>query len=91
MKHILLVISALLCSCAITTDITYNNGYIQNKEGEIIGNYANGYIFDAEKNVKYHYSNGYIYDSQYRIVGSYNNGFVKLRDGRKIKGKSLSD
>lgn len=34
------------------SSITYRNGYILNKKGEIIGNYANGYIFDKERNIK---------------------------------------
>lgn len=34
------------------SSITYRNGYILNKKGEIIGNYANGYIFDKERKIK---------------------------------------
>lgn len=59
--------------------ITYRNGYILNKNGEIIGNYSNGYIFDTKNNIKYYYSNGYIYDSNRNIIGNYNNGFVNLK------------
>ena len=62
-----------------TCGITYRNGYILNKKGEIIGNYSNGYIYDTKNDIKYYYSNGYIYDSNRNIIGNYNNGFVKFK------------
>ncbi len=67
-----------ICSCSITKQTTYNNGYIQNGKGTVIGNYANGHIFDTERNIKGYYSNGFIYDIDHHIIGQYNNGFVTL-------------
>lgn len=69
------IIENKLYSCGIT----YRNGYILNKKGEIIGNYSNGYIYDTKNDIKYYYSNGYIYDSNRNIIGNYNNGFVKFK------------
>ena len=61
------------------SSITYRNGYILNKKGEIIGNYANGHIFDKGRNIKGFYSNGFIYDKNHNIIGNYNNGFVTFK------------
>lgn len=60
--------------------ITYRNGYILNKKGEIMGNYANGHIFDKGRNIKGFYSNGFIYDKNHNIIGNYNNGFVTFKE-----------
>ena len=69
------IIENKLYSCGIT----YRNGYILNKKGEIIGNYSNGYIYDTKNDIKYYYSNGYIYDNNRNIIGNYNNGVVKFK------------
>ena len=62
------------------SSITYRNGYILNKKGEIIGNYANGHIFDKGRNIKGFYSNGFIYDKNHNIICNYNNGFVTFKE-----------
>ena len=62
------------------SSITYRNGYILSKKGEIIGNYANGHIFDKGRNIKGFYSNGFIYDKNHNIIGNYNNGFVTFKE-----------
>ena len=58
---ILLTYSLAMIGCASSlkgksmypdSSITYRNGYILNKKGEIIGNYANGHIFDKGRNIK---------------------------------------
>ena len=59
--------------------ITYRNGYILDKKGDIIGNYANGHIFDKGRSIKGFYSNGFIYDKNHNIIGNYNNGFVTFK------------
>ena len=66
-----------LCSCAASAHMTYRNGYILDKKGEVVGNYANGYIFDTARNIKGYYANGYIYDENHRITGYYSNGFIQ--------------
>ena len=59
--------------------ITYRNGYILDKKGDIIGYYANGHIFDKEREIKGFYTNGFIYDKNHNIIGNYNNGFVTFK------------
>ena len=59
--------------------ITYRNGYILDKKGDIIGYYANGHIFDKERKIKGFYTNGFIYDKNHNIIGNYNNGFVTFK------------
>lgn len=81
---ILLTYSLVIIGCAsplggksmYDSSITYRNGYILNKKGEIIGNYANGYILDKEQNITGYYSNGFIYNKNHDIIGNYNNGFT---------------
>ena len=86
---ILLTYSLAMIGCASSlkgksmypdSSITYRNGYILNKKGEIIGNYANGHIFDKGRNIKGFYSNGFIYDKNQNIIGNYNNGFVTFKE-----------
>lgn len=78
--HLILItiVCWAICSCSIAKQTTYNNGYIQDGKGTVIGNYANGHIFDTERNIKGYYSNGFIYDINHHIIGQYNNGFVTL-------------
>ena len=59
--------------------ITYRNGYILDKKGDIIEYYANGHIFDKERKIKGFYTNGFIYDKNHNIIGNYNNGFVTFK------------
>ena len=86
---ILLTYSLAMIGCASSlkgksmypdSSITYRNGYILSKKGEIIGNYANGHIFDKGRNIKGFYSNGFIYDKNHNIIGNYNNGFVTFKE-----------
>lgn len=58
----------------------YSNGYILNRQKEIIGYYSNGYILDKERKIQGYYSNGYILDSNRKVIGSYANGFITLKD-----------
>lgn len=79
MKYLILITACIqLCACGITKSVTYSNGYIKNRDGELIGNYANGHIFDKERNIIGYYSNGFIYDADHRIIGCYRYGFVSL-------------
>lgn len=78
MYYIIPIVFVILCSCGTTSRMTYNNGYILDSEGKVLGNYANGHIFDTQRNIKRYYANGYIYDKCYKIKGTYNNGFVKM-------------
>ena len=52
MRTLLLILSVLCFGSCKTSLITYQNGYIFDKQGETIGNYTNGYIYSSKRLLK---------------------------------------
>ncbi len=77
-RIILLLTVAFLCGCSMKRDIAgyMQNGYILDKDNNMLANYSNGYIQDKDGNITGTYRNGHIFDISDSIIAYYSNGFI---------------